>query len=138
MAENIKSKATQTQPEGLGRTLTKSRFNLAFECPTKLYYADRPQEYANDKNDDPFLRNLARGGFQVGALAKTYFPAGHDITAIDKAEALEQTRLLLTQNDIVVFEAAFLFENLFVRADIVKKVGKSIFLYGYSRLYSCS
>lgn len=113
----------------LRRTLSKSRFKLAYECPTKLYYNDRPQEYANDKNEDPFLRNLARGGFQVGALAKTYFPQGHDITTLDKTEALEQTKWLLTQDDIVIFEAAFLFETLFVRADIVKKVGQSLFLY---------
>ena len=30
--------------------LTKSRFAVALQCPTKLYYLDRPEEeYANQK-----------------------------------------------------------------------------------------
>lgn len=56
------------------RYLTKSRFKLALECPTKLFYTGK-SEYANQKIDDPFLLALAKGGFQVGALAKRYFPA---------------------------------------------------------------
>lgn len=55
------------------RFFTKSRFKVGHECPTKLYYLDRP-EYSNKKNDDSFLEALADGGFQVGALAKIYFP----------------------------------------------------------------
>ena len=51
------------------RYLTKSRFKLAMECPTKLFYTNK-KEYANQKLDDPFLRHLADGGFQVGKLAR--------------------------------------------------------------------
>ena len=56
--------------------LTKSRFKLALECPTKLFYADK-DEYANNKNDDEFLESLAEGGFQVGELAKYYYDNGN-------------------------------------------------------------
>lgn len=124
-----KTKPTAQSVADLSRTLTKSRFKLAFECPTKLYYDDRPTEYANDKNDDAFLKNLAKGGFQVGALAKSYFPDGHDITTLDKEAALKETNDLLLQENVVIFEAAFRFENLFIRADVVKKVGDTLFLY---------
>jgi len=55
------------------RYLTKSKFKLALECPTKLFYCDK-KEYLNRKLDDEFLENLAKGGFQVGKLAKLYFP----------------------------------------------------------------
>ena len=58
------------------RFLTKSRFKLACECPTKLFYTAKEQLYANQTVDDPFLIALADGGFQVGELAKCYFPAG--------------------------------------------------------------
>ena len=34
--------------------LTKSRFQLALECPTKIYYDGKP-EYANQKLEDSFL-----------------------------------------------------------------------------------
>ena len=33
------------------KTLTKSRFQLALECPTKLYYYGKKNEYANQKDD---------------------------------------------------------------------------------------
>ena len=49
------------------RYLTKSRFKVGHECPTRLYYLDRRDEYANLDSDDPFLEALAEGGFQVGA-----------------------------------------------------------------------
>ena len=51
------------------RYLTKSRFVMAMECPTKLFYTGK-KEYKNQDNDDPFLESLAEGGFQVGALAR--------------------------------------------------------------------
>ena len=57
------------------RYLTKSRFKLAIDCPTKLYYVGK-QEYANNSVDNPFLEALAEGGFQVGELAKYYYPGG--------------------------------------------------------------
>ena len=49
----------------INRYLTKSRFKLAMECPTKLYYTGKG-EYINQDLDDPFLLALAEGGFQVG------------------------------------------------------------------------
>ena len=51
------------------RYLTKSRFKMALECPTKLYYTGKP-EYANTNNENEFLAMLADGGFQVGELAR--------------------------------------------------------------------
>src|SRR5690606_38123831 len=52
------------------RYLTKSRFALALECPTKLFYTGKTRQYANKKLDDEFLAALAEVGFQVGELAK--------------------------------------------------------------------
>ena len=63
--------ATRSTP----RYLTKSRFKLAVECPTKLFYTGKP-EYANTNNEDAFLAMLADGGFQVGELAKFMYPEG--------------------------------------------------------------
>ena len=64
------------------RYLTKSRFKLAMECPTKLYYTGK-EEYINQNIDDPFLIALAEGGFQVGELAKHYFAGGYNIETLD-------------------------------------------------------
>ena len=57
------------------RYLTKSRFVSAIECPTKLFYLGK-KEYRNINNEDSFLASLAKGGYQVGALAKFLFKNG--------------------------------------------------------------
>lgn len=107
------------------RYLIKSRFKLALECPTKLYY-DGKSEYANQKIEDTFLLSLAEGGFQVGELAKCYFPGGHRIETLDYEEALEQTNELLKQDHVIIYEAAVRYENLYIRADILIKNEKII------------
>ncbi|MFL0147945.1 hypothetical protein V2598_06395 [Tenacibaculum maritimum] len=57
------------------RYLTKSRFKLALDCPTKLYYTRNPI-YENSSETDSFLQGLAQGGFQVEEFARMYFPEG--------------------------------------------------------------
>jgi len=102
--------------------LTKSRFKMATECPTKLFYTSK-KEYANTQLDDPFLAALADGGFQVGELSKCYYPTGHDITTLDYDDAQQQTLELLKQNNVIIFEPAIRFNNLFIRIDILIKTG---------------
>lgn len=105
------------------RYLTKSRFKLAVECPTKLFYIGRPKIYRDTKQGDSFLQMLAEGGYQVGELAKCQFPEGVEVEATDHQTALAQTALLLQQDRAVVFEAAVVFGNFFVRVDILVKDG---------------
>ncbi len=110
------------------RYLTKSRYKLAEECPVKLFYT-RKEEYPDKKSEDPFLVALAEGGFQVGVLAKYYFPGGTDITTLDYNESCEQTNELLSREHTIVYEAAIRFENLFIRADVLVKNGNKLYLY---------
>jgi hypothetical protein len=102
------------------RMLTKSRFKVGFECPTKLYFLD-DASYGNTKTDNSFLEALAEGGFQVGELAKLYYPGGVEIKTLDKAEAVKQTAELLNQKSAVIFEAAIQHGDLFIRADVLIK-----------------
>jgi hypothetical protein len=108
--------------------LTKSRFKLATECPTKLFYTGK-KKYANASLDNPFLEALAGGGFQVGELAKHYFPGGHNIHTLDYDEALKQTNKLLEQDEVVIYEAAVKYNNLFIRVDVLVKRNNYIKLY---------
>jgi len=110
------------------RYLTKSRFKLAQECPAKLFYTGK-DDYANSKLEDSFLMALAEGGIQVGELAKQYYPNGVDIRSLGYDEALSETNKLLEQDNIVIFEAAVKFENLFIRVDVLKKEGNRVSLY---------
>ncbi len=105
--------------------LTKSRFKLALECPTKLYYTHK-KEYPDTKQDDSFLQALAEGGFQVGELAKCYFPGGLDIKELSYRKSVDITNKLLKQENVIIYEAAVKYENLFIRVDILVKTGNLI------------
>lgn len=108
------------------RLFTKSRFNLGRECPTKLFYTQKPNEYADTKQNDSFLQNLAEGGMVVGELAKLYFPSGQTVKTLDSKMALQETNKLLANNEVTIFEGAILFENLFIRADVLIKSDNQI------------
>lgn len=109
------------------RVLTKSRFKLGLECPNKLYYTNK-KDYANTKTEDTFLEALAQGGFQVEELARMHYPNGHLIEGNDRDYQLlwEQTKELLKQENVVIYEAAFLTDGLFIRTDILVKKGNNI------------
>lgn len=114
------------------RVLTKSRFKLGLECPNKLFYTHKDNEYANIKAGDPFLQALASGGFQVEELARMHYPNGilieddPDRTKYNYQEKVNQTNELLNQDNVVIYEAAFMFKNLFIRVDILEKKGNEI------------
>jgi hypothetical protein len=100
--------------------LTKSKFKLALECSTKLYYIDKPQ-YANQQKEDSFLKALAEGGYQVEALARCYYPEGILVEANSKESALDVTKRLLKSDSIILFEAEIVYQQYLVRTDILIK-----------------
>ena len=109
------------------RVLSKSRFKLGLECPNKLYYTGK-KEYANKKQEDPFLLALAEGGFQIEEYARMHYPGGILIEGNDGDYELlwQQTQELLQQENVIIYEAAFLNNGLFVRTDILVKEGNKI------------
>jgi hypothetical protein len=112
----------------MSRYLTKSRCHLGLNCPTKLFYTGKP-EYPDNNEGNEFLEALAEGGFQVGALAKCYFPSGIEIQERDYDKSVKETFKLMKRLNVVIFEGAFMFENLFIRADIIEKREKVLNLY---------
>ncbi|WP_026837376.1 DUF2779 domain-containing protein [Gillisia sp. JM1] len=109
------------------RYLTKSRFKLALDCPTKLYYT-RKKEYENSSESDSFLEGLAQGGFQVEELARMDHPNGIAILGEDYNYQLlaDKTKELLKEENVTIFEPAFLIDGLFIRVDILEKKGNKI------------
>lgn len=114
------------------KVLTKSRFKLGLECPNKLFYTNKEDEYANTKKGNPFLEALASGGFQVEELARLHYPNGIliedeiDRSQYNHQDKVNQTNALLQQDNVVIFEAAFFYQNLFIRVDILEKKGNQI------------
>ncbi|WP_100629738.1 DUF2779 domain-containing protein [Algoriphagus formosus] len=110
------------------KVLSKSRFKVGLECPNKLYYHYHKDIYPSNKNDDSFLESLAQGGFQVEELARMHYPEGIliDNPHYDYEGAANRTGEYLKMDNVVVFEAAFLWNDLFIRTDILVKKGNSI------------
>jgi len=110
------------------KMLTKSKFKLGLECTGKLFYS-LDKQYNNVQMDDSFMKSLAEGGFQVEEYARQHYPGGIFIQADhhEYAFAHEDTmQLLRKRENVVLFEAGFKFEHLFIRADIVVKKGNHI------------
>lgn len=109
--------------------LTKSRFKQALDCPDKLYYTGKKHEYGDNRDEDEFLAELAKGGIQVGELAKCYFPDGIEVETLEVESAIARTRDLMQQENVTIFEAAIVFKNLLVRVDVLEKKGNTLNLY---------
>ncbi len=105
--------------------LTKSRYKLGCECPTKLYYCAR-KDFANQLKEDPFMLSLAMGGYQVGELAKHLFPGGTEVKTLDPEIAWRETQDLLRRREVVIYEAALVAGNLLVRVDVLRKKGRQV------------
>ena len=112
--------------------LSKSRFKQGLECPNKLYFSNNKEVYYNVKNNDPFLQALASGGFQVEEYARLQYPGGvliedpQDRKIYDYQDLADQTSELLKQENVVIYEAAFYIDDLFIRTDILVKKGTHI------------
>src|SRR5690606_20986061 len=105
----------------------KSRFKLGLECPNKLYFTSK-SEYVNNKKEDSFLQSLAQGGFQVEELARIGYEGGKLVDAEhhEYENAVQITEEELAKENAILFEAAFYFDHLFVRTDIVEKKGSHV------------
>lgn len=110
------------------KTLSKSRFKIGLECPNKLYFSYHEDLYPSLKTEDTFLQSLAQGGFQVEELARLQYPGGVIIdTPHDQYEsAVQMTNQLLQRENVTIYEAAFMWDNLFVRTDVLVKNGNFI------------
>ena len=116
------------------KALSKSRFKQGLECPNKLYFSNSPNVYHNVKNEDPFLQALASGGFQIEEYARLQYPDGILVDAPYEGnyyqDLADQTTELLKQEKIIIYEAAFYVNDLFIERydDPRVRLGKELHL----------
>jgi hypothetical protein len=103
------------------RTLSKSDFKIAKDCPTKLYY--KKKGYPNNIDDNEYMVFLAEGGYLVGKYAQLLYPEGIEIKTDKKTGcAFEDTKEQLSRyKSIILFEAAIEVDNMIIRIDILRK-----------------
>ena len=105
------------------RTLSKSDFILARDCPAKLYF--RENGYPDARQHDPYLAMLADGGYMVEALAKARYGNGVQLEyGRDVMSDFARTRAALDAPNVTLFEATLLVGRRQARADILEKRGK--------------
>jgi predicted RecB family nuclease len=102
--------------------LSKSRFVAGVQCLRRLYL----QTYAPDSpiGVDARLQGQLDQGQRVGELAQTVFPGGVVVASNHLAmnSALAETAALMDNPAVpAIFEAAFRFEGIVVRVDILER-----------------
>jgi hypothetical protein len=103
--------------------LTKSDFQVARTCPTKLYY--KKLRYPSLRDDDPYMEFLADGGFMVEKMAKLLYPDGREIGGWDNpTEAFTATKKALADGNCTLFEATVVHGKMLARHDILQRFGK--------------
>lgn len=106
--------------------LSKSSFIRGLQCLKSLYYyknyyslRDKPSE----KQQAIFSR-----GLNVGVVARGLFPMGKDASPSHPSrqrEAVENTQRLIAAGETVIYEAAFIHQQVYVAVDLLVKEGES-------------
>lgn len=99
--------------------LTKSNFLLGRQCEKALWLRFHQKDLARPVG--PALKRLFKEGQDVGRLAHKLFPGGKLVSAGPGSWdlAIAETTPYLKKADVPVFEAAAIFNDLFIRADIL-------------------
>jgi hypothetical protein len=109
--------------------LSKSQFIRGLQCPKSLYlYKTQPdlRDQVSDAQETIF-----QAGTDVGVVAQGLFPGGkvipYDGMSLDDQKTLTQAEI--AAGTAVLYEPAFQFDKVFVKADILRKVGEEWDLY---------
>jgi len=112
-----------SQPETVSYRLSKSKFLSGLQCHKRLYLEIYQPELATDPDDT--TQAILDMGTEIGAVARQRFPGGVLVEADRQhaEEALDRTKALLADPRVpAIFEAAFMFENVFIRVDILERL----------------
>ena len=106
-----------------GTGLSKSLILKGMQCQRALWLAKHPPDFNFPAN--PEKEALLAAGIEVGRLARELFPGGALVPfgELSISEQIAYTRELVEGGAAVIYEAAFEFDGLFVKADILVRHG---------------
>ncbi len=108
--------------------LSKSRFMAGLQCHKRLYLECYHRDLADlVKVQQQALFDM---GTKVGILARELYPGGVLIKEdyFNHSAAVESTKTILADNKIpALYEAAFIYEDIRIRADILVRAGNDCF-----------
>lgn len=110
------TKGVRPQPR-----LSKSRYIAGIQCPRRLWLGWHDPE----PRSEPEPGSILAVGIDVGVAARQIVPGGVLVEEGPEqhAEAVERTRELIADPTIpAIFEAAFAFNNVVIRADMLERL----------------
>ena len=101
--------------------LSKSRYVAGLQCHKLLY--TRTHDPDAIPEPDAFTQYLFDQGTAAGELATKFFSGGTVIPAFPIDESIQKTQAALENKAEHIFEAAFNFENIHVKVDVLRNLG---------------
>lgn len=103
------------------RPISKSQYLKGRHCLKRIWLYNYHRELMEDRS--AFQEAILIQGIEVGNLAQSLFPGGVLISEDYRnlSGAIEHTKQAITNNAPAIFEATFVFENILIRVDILKK-----------------
>jgi CRISPR/Cas system-associated exonuclease Cas4 (RecB family) len=95
--------------------LTKSKYLNGLQCPRLLWFSNKkllPEFTLPDKH------KFAQG-HEFEEYVKQLYPEAVDLNNLEFKENIDKTKELIKENK-TIFEAGFMVDNLFIRADLIK------------------
>jgi hypothetical protein len=109
--------------------LSKSLFLRGLQCPKSLYLFKTQPDLRDQVSDAQ--EAIFRAGTEVGITAQGLFPGGkvipYDGMSLDDQKKLTQAEM--AAGTPILYEPAFQFDKVFVKADILRNVGEEWDLY---------
>ena len=102
--------------------LSKSRFMSGQQCELKLWYDAYRRDLATPPSEQQ--QALFDTGHAVGHLAQQRWPGGVEVgfKPWERDPAIDRTQALMADPDVpAIYEAAFLYQGLYVRVDILAR-----------------
>lgn len=99
--------------------LTKSKYLNGLQCHKRLWYEINYPERASTISRAQ--QRAFNQGKEVGERARDLYPEGVMISATSPMESVEQTEVAIRSGVSCIFEASFVFNNTWVRCDILQK-----------------
>lgn len=103
------------------KRISKSQFMMGLQCLKRLWLYNYRRDLMPPVT--PEQQQIFDQGHAVGALAREYFPGGELVEADYKhiPQAIKRTAELVEGAAGVIYEGAFVFGNVLVRCDILKR-----------------
>lgn len=101
--------------------LSKSRFVAGLQCRKRLWLEVYRRDLAEEPG--PATQRIFDSGHEVGELAQRQFPGGVliDPPHYEIERALRETEEAIVAGTETLFEPAFMYDNILVRVDVLKK-----------------